>query len=60
MYQLATEAINTVKYQAQSAGLEVLLNLPLEKKSIILADSVRLKQILINLLSNAVKFTKKG
>lgn len=58
--EICSEAIDIVKYQAQSKGLEILLNLPLSKKQIVWVDAVRLKQIFINLLSNAVKFTNKG
>ena len=57
---IGIESINIVKYQAQSKGLEILMDLPLELNCMVWADSVRLKQILINLLSNAVKFTQKG
>ncbi len=60
LHDLAGEAIDIVKFQAQSKGLEMLLNLPLEKNSSVLADSIRIKQIIINLLSNAVKFTQSG
>ncbi len=60
LHELAGEAIDIVKFQAQSKGLEMLLNLPLEKNSSVLADSIRIKQIIINLLSNAVKFTQSG
>lgn len=57
---IGIESINIVKYQAQSKGIEILMDLPLELNCLVWADSTRLKQILINLLSNAVKFTKKG
>lgn len=58
--ELASEAIDIVKFQAQKKNLEILLNLPLKQDTGVFADSIRIKQILINLLSNAVKFTENG
>lgn len=40
--------------------VEVRLNIPKNAPDVILADKVRLKQVLDNLLSNASKFTQKG
>jgi PAS domain S-box-containing protein len=57
---IGIESLNIVKYHAQSKGLEILLDFPIDLNIMIWADSVRLKQILINLLSNAIKFTAKG
>ncbi|TAH00858.1 MAG: PAS domain S-box protein [Sphingobacteriales bacterium] len=58
--ELASEAIDIVKFQAEKKSLEILLNLPLKEDTGVFADSIRIKQILINLLSNAVKFTENG
>ncbi len=40
--------------------VKVLLNIPDDAPDVIVADKVRLKQILDNLLSNAAKFTPEG
>jgi PAS domain S-box-containing protein len=58
--QLATEAIDIVKYQAAENGLELRLHLNPPSCCKVVADAVRLKQVLVNLLNNAVKFTESG
>ncbi|PHR98274.1 MAG: hybrid sensor histidine kinase/response regulator [Leeuwenhoekiella sp.] len=52
--------VEMVKQAAHKKGLEILLNLPNEFDNFVMADGLRLRQILINLISNAVKFTHKG
>lgn len=57
---VAEQAVDIIKYQADNKGLELLLDIQPGMPRHIVADPVRLKQILVNLLSNAVKFTQKG
>lgn len=60
VYDLVTQVINVVLYQAQRKGLELLLNIEQGLPDYIWIDESRVKQIMINLLGNAVKFTDTG
>lgn len=60
LYDLGIETINLVAFQAHKKNLEVILDIDENIPSSVMADQVRIKQILINLLSNAIKFTQKG
>lgn len=58
--KLTTQVINLFKIQAIKKNIELVLSIEKTVPTYILADSVRLKQILVNLLSNAIKFTHFG
>ncbi|TRX38302.1 PAS domain-containing hybrid sensor histidine kinase/response regulator [Flavobacterium restrictum] len=60
LFELADQVIDLFKYQANKIGIDLFLNIAPDVPQFILADSLRLKQILVNLLSNAVKFTSFG
>lgn len=58
--RILMDAVDVVRYKAETKGLELILELPVEVPETLLADEVRLKQIFVNLLNNAVKFTESG
>jgi CheY-like chemotaxis protein len=60
LFKLTRQVIDLFKYQAQQKNIDLILHLDKRVPQFILADSVRLKQILVNLLSNALKFTNTG
>ncbi|MGC8639812.1 MAG: PAS domain S-box protein [Isosphaeraceae bacterium] len=57
--QLCQASYRLIKEPAQKKSITVSLNVDQEVENLV-ADSRRLKQILVNLLSNAVKFTPQG
>jgi signal transduction histidine kinase len=57
---LLRQAIDLFSHQANKKNIDLVLNLNSNVLKHILADSVRLKQVMVNLLSNALKFTSFG
>lgn len=60
LLELCSQIVNTIKFQAQKKGLEVIVNVAWDVPRFVKADSVRLRQIIVNLFSNSVKFTEEG
>lgn len=60
VYELASQVINVIIYQAQRKDVELLLNIEQGLPDYIWIDEARVKQVMINLLGNAVKFTDYG
>ncbi|WP_009032760.1 histidine kinase N-terminal 7TM domain-containing protein [Indibacter alkaliphilus] len=58
--ELAEESMNLVQPMAEEKHLILKISTPENLPEYLIADSTRLKQVLINLLSNAAKFTPKG
>src|SRR5207249_885659 len=56
---IVSTCVALVKERADTGGLRVSVDLEPDLPGIV-ADAMRLKQILLNLLSNAVKFTEPG
>lgn len=57
---LVSNVVSVMKTQAQTKGLELMLNTRILGSGNVLGDAFRIKQILFNLLSNAIKFTDSG
>jgi signal transduction histidine kinase/DNA-binding response OmpR family regulator len=53
-------AVKSLVVQAEAKGLELSCDFDERVPECVLADEVRLKQILINLVGNALKFTERG
>ncbi|PJZ75716.1 PAS domain S-box protein [Leptospira neocaledonica] len=60
LLELCSQIVNTIKFQAQKKGLEVIVNVAWDVPRFVKADSIRLRQIIVNLFSNSVKFTEEG
>lgn len=58
--QLLQQVINLLNIRAIEKNINLILDCDPTLPNIILADSLRLNQILMNLLSNAIKFTNEG
>lgn len=57
---LLNQAISLLSIRAKEKNIELLLEVSDDLPHTIIADSLRLNQILMNLLSNAIKFTSEG
>jgi two-component system, OmpR family, phosphate regulon sensor histidine kinase PhoR len=57
--QLIKKAVERLNEQAERAGLTVEIDCPPELPPV-LADAIRLEQVIVNLLHNAIKFTPPG
>jgi two-component system cell cycle sensor histidine kinase PleC len=55
---VAEDAVRLIRNRAESAGLELVLDLPVLPE--VEADYRSIKQVMLNLLSNALKFTPRG
>jgi len=58
--ELGHQVQEVIRFQASSKNLKMLTNVFREFSPAVVADEIRLRQILINLMSNAVKFTDSG
>ena len=58
--EMLQDVIVEVKPEADKKGIYLILALPPEPASLIMADAVKLREALYNLIDNAVKYTEKG
>jgi PAS domain S-box-containing protein len=60
LYKLINQIIDLFKFQAINKNIKLVFSIDKNVSQFILADSIKIKQILVNLLSNALKFTENG
>lgn len=60
LHKTLTELVKPLSVRAQQKGLELTCTIRPGVPAVVVADPVRLRQVITNLLGNAVKFTQKG
>ena len=60
MRSLVRSIFDLMKFKADEKDVQLILELDDQVPEYVLADSLRLNQILMNLIGNAIKFTEKG
>lgn len=60
LWEMGQQLVDIIRYKSNEKGLELLLNISPKVPRYIIADAIRLRQVLTNLLGNAIKFTETG
>ena len=60
LFELINYAKNIISYQAQEKNIDLWVKVASNVPQFVIADGLRLQQVLVNLMNNAVKFTNKG
>ncbi len=59
-YQIIQDVITMTTFRAREKGLQLVADYPPDIPRHLVADSGRVRQVLLNLVSNALKFTSRG
>lgn len=60
IHVICKDVLSILKFKAKEKGIDLILDIEQDVPETVIADSLRLNQILTNLISNAIKFTIKG
>lgn len=60
LHELCNQVIDIVRFQAQQKNIKLIVSGIESIPQFVLADSLRLRQILVNLMGNSIKFTNEG
>ena len=60
LHELVNDTLKTLIPRAESKGLKIDVNVPVDLPAQVRSDPVRIRQVLTNLCDNAIKFTSEG